>query len=225
MTILGIETSTAVCSVGLAQDSGLRAEHSLVESHIHSEKLLTLIREICDEQNLRLSQLDGVAISIGPGSFTGLRIGLSTAKGLCYSLGIPLVAFPTFESFATGIFKSHPECTRAAICINAKQGEFYIAAYEKGNGLFHEILPVFIGSLSLLQTVINKETTIAADCTDYIKTKLDDSIILEEILPFCRGDIIAGIAIEKLVSGERKTWDKQEPMYLKDFVIQMHAKK
>jgi tRNA threonylcarbamoyladenosine biosynthesis protein TsaB len=234
MTILGIETSTAVCSVGLARlngaagqakESDLHTERSLVESHIHSEKLLTLIQEICVEQSLQLSQIDGVAVSIGPGSFTGLRIGLSTAKGLCCSLGKPLIAVPTFESIATSVLSSHPECARAVICVDAKQGEFYIGVYERKNGLFHETLPVHIGSLSSLRTLINKDTVIAADCTDGIKTALDDSITLEEMLPFCRGDVVANIAIEKLMLGEKNTWENLEPMYLKDFVIRMHAKK
>jgi len=225
MTILGIETSTAVCSVGLAKESGLRTERSLVESHIHSEKLLTLIREICVEQNLKLSQIDGVAISIGPGSFTGLRIGLSTAKGLCCSLGKPLIAVPTFESIATDAFKAHPECARAVICVDAKQGEFYIGVYEKNDGLLCETLPVHIDSLTSLRTVINKETVIAADCTDKIKTALDDSVTLNEMLPFCRGDVIANIAIERLISGEKNIWEDLEPMYLKDFVVRTHVKK
>jgi tRNA threonylcarbamoyl adenosine modification protein YeaZ len=81
----------------------MQAEKSLTETHIHSEKLLTLIQELCDEQKLKLSQLDGVAVSIGPGSFTGLRIGLSTAKGLCFALEKPLIAVPTFVSIAKSV--------------------------------------------------------------------------------------------------------------------------
>jgi len=225
MIILGIETSTAVCSVGLAKESGLLAEHSLVESHIHSEKLLTLVREICVEQSLQLSQIDGVAVSIGPGSFTGLRIGLSTAKGLCCSIGKPLIAVPTFESIATGTLKAHPEFGRVVICVDAKQGEFYIGVYEKNNGLLCETLPVHIDNSISLRTVINKETIIVADCADKIRMTLDDSVTLIEMLPFCRGDIIANIAIKKIVFGEKIAWEDLEPMYLKDFVIRTHLKK
>jgi tRNA threonylcarbamoyladenosine biosynthesis protein TsaB len=115
MTVLGIETSTAVCSVGLANDSGSCTEQSLVESHIHSEKLLTLVRGVCEDQKFALSQLDSVAISIGPGSFTGLRIGLSTAKGICYSLGIPLIAVPAFEAIADAVFACHPKFDRVVV--------------------------------------------------------------------------------------------------------------
>ena len=130
MTILGIETSTAVCSVGLANEFDLRAEKSIIETHIHSEKLLTLIQELCDEQKMKLSQLDGVAVSIGPGSFTGLRIGLSTAKGLCFALEKPLIAVSTFASIAKSVTISHPEYARIIVCIDAKQREYYIGVYE-----------------------------------------------------------------------------------------------
>ena len=75
MAILGIETSTAVCSVGMIEENGAMQERALIESHIHSEKLLTLIDAVCRGS---LKMLQGVAVSIGPGSFTGLRIGLST---------------------------------------------------------------------------------------------------------------------------------------------------
>ncbi len=138
MTVLGIETSTAVCSVGLVNESGMRIERSLVESHIHSEKLLTLIQDVCEDQKMALSKLDGVAISIGPGSFTGLRIGLSTAKGLCYVLGKPLVAVPTFEAIATCVCMSHPGCVRVIVCVDAKQGDYYFCVYEKRDDDLHD---------------------------------------------------------------------------------------
>ncbi|MEX0737393.1 MAG: tRNA (adenosine(37)-N6)-threonylcarbamoyltransferase complex dimerization subunit type 1 TsaB, partial [Bacteroidota bacterium] len=84
--------------MGLQIDGGEYVERSLVESHIHSEKLLTLVQEVLAEAGVSLHQIDAVAVSLGPGSFTGLRIGLSTAKGLSYSLDRPLIAVPTFEA-------------------------------------------------------------------------------------------------------------------------------
>ncbi len=90
MTILGLETSTAVCSVGLYREDKHDVEVSLRESHIHSEKLLTIVQQALRSGETTLEQLDAIAVSIGPGSFTGLRIGLSTAKGLSFALDTPV---------------------------------------------------------------------------------------------------------------------------------------
>jgi tRNA threonylcarbamoyladenosine biosynthesis protein TsaB len=224
MAILGIETSTAVCSVGLADEFGLQSERSLIESHIHSEKLLTLIQELCDEQKMKLSQLDGVAISIGPGSFTGLRIGLSTAKGLCFALEKPLIAVPTFLSIAKSAVLSHPECARIIVCIDAKQREYYIGVYEQDNGDVREMQSVQTGSLSSALTAISLKTLIITDRTDEVKTKFGDSIIVEDVFSYCRGNIVARIAIERWNDGKRNLWEQLEPIYLKDFVVRTHTK-
>ncbi len=100
MIILGLETSTAVCSVGLFRDGLPEIERSIRESHIHSEKLLSLVQEVIQAAGVSLDRVDAIAISIGPGSFTGLRIGLSTAKGLSFALDKPIVAVATFEAMA-----------------------------------------------------------------------------------------------------------------------------
>ena len=120
MIVLGIETSTEVCAVGLANDDGAYAERALVESHIHSEKLLTLITEILEQQHTQLSELDAISVSIGPGSFTGLRIGLSTAKGLCFALGKPLVIVPTLEAMAMAVRSRNQARRRAAAVSTAR---------------------------------------------------------------------------------------------------------
>lgn len=224
MTILGIETSTAVCSIGLANELGLQSEKSLVESHIHSEKLLTLIQELCDEQKMKLSQLDAVAISIGPGSFTGLRIGLSTAKGLCFALEKPLIAVPTFASIAKSAAMSHPECARVIVYIDAKQTEYYIGVYGQNNGDVLEVLPVQIGSLSSALTAASLKTIVVTDHVREVKMESDDSIIVEEVSSYCRGDIIANMAIERWNIKERNLWERLEPMYLKDFIVRTQTK-
>ena len=224
MATLGIETSTAVCSVGLADEFGLQSERSLIESHIHSEKLLTLIQELCDEQKIKLSQLDGVAISTGPGSFTGLRIGLSTAKGLCFALEKPLIAVPTFLSIAKSVVLSHPECARIIVCIDAKQREYYIGTYDQNNGDVREALPVQIRSLSSTLAAVSLKTLIVTDRTDEVKTKFGDSRIVEDVFSYCRGDIIARMGIEIWNDGKRNLWEQMEPIYLKDFVVRIQTK-
>jgi tRNA threonylcarbamoyladenosine biosynthesis protein TsaB len=224
MTILGVETSTAVCSIGLANEFGLQSEKSIVQSHIHSEKLLTLIKELCDEEKMNLPQLDGVAVSMGPGSFTGLRIGLSTAKGLCFALEKPLIAVPTFPSIAKSVMMVHPEYARIIVCIDAKQREYYIAVYEQSDRTLHEVLPVQIGSLSVAIAAASLKTVIVTDHMSEVKTESRNSVIVENVFSYCRGDSIAQMAIEGWNAGEKNLWEQLEPMYLKDFVVRAQMK-
>jgi tRNA threonylcarbamoyladenosine biosynthesis protein TsaB len=179
---------------------------------------------LCGEQKMKLSQLDGVAISLGPGSFTGLRIGLSTAKGLCFALEKPLIAVPTFLSIAKSAVLSHPECARIIVCIDAKQREYYIGVYEQDNGDVREMQSVQTVSLSSALPAISLKTLIITDRTDEVKTKFGDSIIVEDVFSYCRGNIVARIAVETWKDGKRKLWEQLEPIYLKDFVVRTHTK-
>jgi len=94
--ILGIETATDNCSVGLVKGQRVIAEKSVIARSAHSEKLIDFIASVLEDKG-RTEDLDGIAISIGPGSYTGLRIGLSTAKGLAFPANIPLLPIPTFS--------------------------------------------------------------------------------------------------------------------------------
>lgn len=100
--ILSIETSTEVCSVALHNQGRLVAERESLEAYSHAEKLAPLIDEILTDNTIKKGELTAVAVSAGPGSYTGLRIGTSTAKGLCYALDIPLITISTLESMLDG---------------------------------------------------------------------------------------------------------------------------
>ncbi len=218
MTVLGIETSTSVCSVGLANEFNLIGEKSLKESHIHSEKILTLIKSVCNESKIDLSKIDGIAISIGPGSFTGLRIGLSTAKGLCYALGKQLLVVSTFKAIASSIFVS-TNCKKTLICIDAKQGEYYIGQYENLDNIIKEIMPVKIGNPSSIVNEINADTIIATDQINKLTSVLASKVKIEDALKYCRGDYVAKNAIQELSVSTEDSWQKVEPLYLKDFIV------
>ena len=100
MKILGIETATSVCAAAIVDDGDVLTEQWIEAQHSHSEKLITLIDKCLQTVNCELKSLAGIAVSIGPGSFTGLRIGLSVAKGLSYASGVPLVSIPTLKALA-----------------------------------------------------------------------------------------------------------------------------
>jgi len=138
-TILNIETATEVCSVNLARDGEILAEKESQEGLNHSQLLTVFIDEIFRENSFNPVQLDAVAVSKGPGSYTGLRIGVSVAKGLCYSLGIPLIAVGTLDALGkyTADLKNKyvPDSTdaeNALFCpmIDARRMEVYTSLFN-----------------------------------------------------------------------------------------------
>ncbi len=127
MKILGIDTSTPCGSVGLADDGGVISEYLLNVPVTHSERLLAAIHFVLKEAGCAMETLDGWAISLGPGSFTGLRIGVSTVKGLAYATGKPVVGVPTLDGLAAQISP-----TPYLICpvLDARKKEVYTAFYR-----------------------------------------------------------------------------------------------
>ena len=127
MRILAVETSTLLGGIAIIHDAaGLVAEARLNIEATHSERLMTVIDHLLERTSLRLNDLDAFAVSIGPGSFTGLRIGLSTVKGFSYAMGKPLVAVPSLEALAWNLpFSRHPVCT----IIDARKKEVYAALF------------------------------------------------------------------------------------------------
>jgi tRNA threonylcarbamoyladenosine biosynthesis protein TsaB len=219
MIILGIETSTNVCSVGLADETGSLGEKSLIESHIHSEKLLTLTQLLCLDLRTNLSQIDGIAISIGPGSFTGLRIGLSSAQGLRYALGKPLVAIPSLYGIAVAGFLNHRASDRITVLIDAKQGEFYAGYYKRTGSMVETMTPVHIIKLSEIEPEKMNHTMICTDRAEDVGKSMLRHARIEDVHVYCRGDVIATLAVEQIDKGSNNSGFDIEPAYLKDFIV------
>ena len=129
--ILCIETATKSCSVALAKDGHLVAvKEEVSEQYSHSEQLTVFIEQLLQQEGLKVSDLDAIAVSSGPGSYTGLRIGVSTAKGLCYASDVPLIAVSTLGAMAQAMKDKYPE---AQLCpmLDARRMEVYCALYSK----------------------------------------------------------------------------------------------
>ncbi|GAA4314120.1 tRNA (adenosine(37)-N6)-threonylcarbamoyltransferase complex dimerization subunit type 1 TsaB [Pontixanthobacter gangjinensis] len=126
--ILCLETATTNCSVGLAKDGkllSLREDNS--KGYSHAEKLHVFINEVLEEAGVTSKDLDAIAISKGPGSYTGLRIGVSSAKGLCYSLDIPMISVPTLDLLALQL---KGEQAYFVSMLDARRMEVYSAVYD-----------------------------------------------------------------------------------------------
>ncbi len=123
--ILSIETSTKVCSVALHNQGELLAESTLYVDKSHSEKLAILIKNLLQYAEIEPKNLTAVAIASGPGSYTGLRIGTSTAKGLCFALDIPLIAINTLEAMVYGVAKFSAKDVLLCPMLDARRMEVY----------------------------------------------------------------------------------------------------
>ncbi len=123
--LLLIETATTSCSVALAQQGQILAIKELNERNIHAEVITVFIEELFNTAGKTYNDLDAVAVSSGPGSYTGLRIGISTAKGLCFALDKPLIAVETMQSMADGMAAKLRSTSNALLCpmIDARRME------------------------------------------------------------------------------------------------------
>ena len=135
--ILSIETSTSICSVAIHERGELRAVSEIKEPGAHAEKLLDLVDAAMKQAELRMSDLDAVAVSQGPGSYTGLRIGVSTAKGIAYGLEIPLIGINTLQAMAASQLVNHGEFVVAVL--DARRKEVYTQTF--GDSL-QELSPI-----------------------------------------------------------------------------------
>ena len=152
MKILAIETSTMLGGIAVADDSaGLIAEVRLNVKSTHSERLMTEINHVLQQSGLAAHDIDIFGVAIGPGSFTGLRIGLSTAKGFSYATGKPIVSVPTLEAFAWNFpYCRHPVC----IMLDARKGEVYAALFQwAGNGFTRLMSEVSVKAEKLMEEI------------------------------------------------------------------------
>jgi tRNA threonylcarbamoyladenosine biosynthesis protein TsaB len=132
--LLHIETATPVCSVALSFQNKILALRETAEDNAHSSRITVFISECLKEAGIEAQRLDAVSVSAGPGSYTGLRIGTATAKGLCYALDIPLISVSTLQAMAAGfILKNNLSDPEVLLCpmIDARRMEVYYALYDK----------------------------------------------------------------------------------------------
>ena len=129
MKILGIDTSTPIGSVALIDGENLVAEHTLNIVQAHSSRLMPAIDRVLKWGNITADALDGCAVGIGPGSFTGIRIGVATIKSLCYALDKPIVGISTLEAIAYNL-----RWTNGVVCplLDARRSEVYGAIFDGG---------------------------------------------------------------------------------------------
>lgn len=213
--ILCIETATTNCSVAIGVDGkllGLKEDNS--KQFSHAEKLHLSIVDLIEENNLKLQDLDAIAISKGPGSYTGLRIGVSAAKGLCFSLDIPLISVPTLTSLALQVKGKGTVFSM----LDARRMEVYSAGFDLEMKQIRETKAQILeetsfseylqqGPVYFIGTGVEKFQDI---CSHY------NARFVEGRLPSAKEMI--GIADQKFKDGDLENVAYFEPYYLKDFM-------
>ncbi|OQX64307.1 MAG: tRNA (adenosine(37)-N6)-threonylcarbamoyltransferase complex dimerization subunit type 1 TsaB [Desulfococcus sp. 4484_241] len=138
MKLLAVDTATNCCGVAIADDDEIVASVTLVSGLTHSRRLLSVIHDIMDKTGLTVADMDGFAVTLGPGSFTGLRIGISTVKGLAVALRKPVAGVSTLEAIA---WQFHTSSMLICALIDARKGEVYTSRYRFKNGKPEIVLP------------------------------------------------------------------------------------
>ncbi len=222
--ILHIESSTLTCSVALAVDGkviALRESHD--STYSHSEKLTVYIEVLLHEADLVPSQLEAVCVASGPGSYTGLRIGVSAAKGLCYALEIPLLAVDSLHSLALWTIQHLSSEERQSIVairpmIDARRMEVYAAAYDLQGVLQVPIAAIIVDEQSFTDELSQGPVLFVGDGAEKCSPHLahPNARFHPDIRPSARG--MVALAETKLAQGLVEDTAYFEPYYLKDFV-------
>lgn len=226
MKILGFDSSSNAATVAIADENKVIGEFFVNTKKNHSQKLLPLIDKLLKETDLKISDLSGIAVSVGPGSFTGLRIGVSTAKGLAYSTGLPIIGVNTLDGLAHNVLAS--QCTICPV-LNARRSQVYTAIYKEES---EEIIRISEYMAIGIDGLINKLSEIKSDeqiVNNYIflgdgfleyekeiRKKLEGRIInIEKNNEMPRASSIALLGLKKLKEGNKESAIEIMPFYLR----------
>jgi tRNA threonylcarbamoyladenosine biosynthesis protein TsaB len=220
--ILNLETATSVCSVALARDGRLVSMHEVNNGFTHSENLTNFISRVCSEAGIKLQQLDAVAVSSGPGSYTGLRIGASTAKGLCYALKKPLIAVDTLLSLSACYVNEHSLADRNALLvpmIDARRMEVYAAGFDIDLKIVFPPTAMIINEQSFADILAVRNIIYFGDGAAKCQSTLErsDKAKFAEVFLSAKGMIT--IAEEKFRNEKFQDVSLFEPYYLKEAAI------
>ncbi len=214
MKLLALDTATQICGVGLADDSELVAEMRFNQRHAHNEKLVRAIHILTREVGWQVSDLDCIGVCIGPGSFTGLRIGLSVAKGLAFCHNTRVVAVNTLDVLAHGLASRRG---KIAVVLQARYHEVYFATYERDTTLKrtseYEIL-----TLDVCRRRLGEDMLVVCNPPSFAANLADDKIEFAAYLNnLTQPAVVLNLALERAREENYAVAGELEPAYLKAF--------
>ncbi len=213
--IISLETATKVCSVALHEDGKLIADQTYHLEKSHSSLLPQIIKELLINCEVKLSDVDAVAVSSGPGSYTGLRIGVTTAKGMTYAMNKPLIGVSTLHAMALQVESHHPEDAFFCPMIDARRMEVYCLLADHSQQAW-DISPMIVEAHSF-EEYTSKQVYLFGDGAAKTKEVLNQKnlVWLPDIHPSAKE--IGVLAYEKFQKGEFEDVAYFEPFYLKEF--------
>ncbi|MDR2292770.1 MAG: tRNA (adenosine(37)-N6)-threonylcarbamoyltransferase complex dimerization subunit type 1 TsaB [Prevotellaceae bacterium] len=224
--ILSIESGTSICSVALSHNKQIIALRESDGEIAHAAKLSVFIDEVLTCQNLNVSDLDAIAVSEGPGSYTGIRIGVSTAKGLCFGANKPLIAVGSLQSLAKLAVEKAKPSPEMLLCpmIDARRMEVYTALFDNNANAINQISAQIIDESTFAELLATNRIMFFGSGAEKCKSVINSpNAIFADIKASAKGMI--DIAIEKFASSDFVDIAYFEPFYLKDFVATTSKKK
>ncbi len=215
--ILNIETATKNCSVSLGMDGQLIAVLEYAgENYSHAEKLHAFIKQILEQNQVEPKDLEAVAVSMGPGSYTGLRIGVSAAKGLAYTLHIPLMAISTLEILAR---KIHTDSGYIIPILDARRMEVYSAVYDAQYHLVRKVQADLLEDKPFDGYLDEKPVIFVGDAVQKTQKIIShpNAVFSGEKYPSAKE--MYQLAYQKFLNHEFENTAYFEPFYLKDFIV------
>ena len=229
--ILCIETGTDICSVGLSRDGELISLRESDEGRDHARNVALFVDELLRENDIAAEELSAVAVGMGPGSYTGLRIGVSFAKGLCYGLQIPLVAVGSLDSMVQVAREDHEagiidvdNWSDAVLCpmVDARRMEVYTQMFDAQGQPLNEVKAEIVTEESFKEWRNERQLVIFGNGAAKCREVLSDATYIN-VTPSARG--LAALAHQRFEAGQTEDIAYFEPFYLKDFIIIPSKKK
>ncbi|RYG16309.1 MAG: tRNA (adenosine(37)-N6)-threonylcarbamoyltransferase complex dimerization subunit type 1 TsaB [Chitinophagaceae bacterium] len=224
--IIQIETATKVCSAAISKNGKTIALKEEMASNIHASSLTLFIKEVMDSAGLQFTDVDAIAVSKGPGSYTGLRIGVSTAKGLCFALDKPLIAVDTLQMMAAGFMVREPGQS-GLICpmIDARRMEVFTAIYDKDLNEVQQVTAKIVDEQSFADVLQVNQVNFIGDGAEKCKAVLQHKNALFSETNFNSAANMSKLSFEAFQAAKFVDVAYFEPFYLKDFVLTTPKKK
>lgn len=219
-SIILIETSTALCSAAISKGGDIISYRESSEDKAHASKLAVFISEMLREQGMSASDCDAVAVSEGPGSYTGLRVGVSTAKGICFGAGIPLISVGTLDILAIQAIEEGllPQgCTAVVPMIDARRMEVYCAEFSAAGERTGKVRPEILESGSFSETAGCGTVLFIGDGAEKFSriSSLDNAAFVR---CWPKASAMLRPALDKYMTARFEDTAYFEPFYLKEFV-------
>ncbi len=228
VNILAIETAGDVCSVAVRTQNGDEAGATLLRPRSHAEMVVPMAKAAAARASIDLRDLEAVAVSAGPGSYTGLRIGVSSAKGFCAASGATLVGVPTTAAYARNIAvevrRAEATASHIAVALRARADQVYFSLLEiDGTFVAETLLCTLSEAAKHVESVLGESAAVAigGSAAAALAEVLDNrgQWFLQKFLPYATA--VAELGLQKLQRGEEDDLETFEPYYLKDYIARV----